>query len=106
MIADVVTAYVDGATAEGYPRTGTWRSCGRHCARCTPSASTTTTLMHGGDGRRARRADPEELLDALLDDARGAYARREAEIDGLTGAGAMRQLEAQRAAQRDRPQVA
>ena len=35
----------------------------------------------------------EELLDALLEDAENAYAKREAEIDGLAGEGSMRQLE-------------
>ncbi|CQD04861.1 preprotein translocase subunit SecA [Mycolicibacterium conceptionense] len=43
MLVDVITAYVDGATAEATPRTGTWPSCGRRSRPCTRSASTTTT---------------------------------------------------------------
>ncbi len=43
MLVDVITAYVDGATAEGYPRTGISKSCGPRCAPCTRWASTTTT---------------------------------------------------------------
>ena len=35
----------------------------------------------------------EELLDALVKDAERAYATREAELEGLAGEGAMRQLE-------------
>src|SRR6202007_1706514 len=35
----------------------------------------------------------EELLDALVEDAERAYAVREAELGGLVGEGAMRQLE-------------
>ena len=51
MINDVVTAYVNGATARATPRTGTSTSCGRRSGRCTRCSSTGRTLADD-DGRR------------------------------------------------------
>ena len=93
MLVDVITAYVDGATAEGYAEDWDLERCGGRCSRSTRWASTTTTCIDteavGEPGELTR----EELLDALIADADKAYAKREAEIEAMAGEGAMRQLE-------------
>ena len=93
MLGDVVTAYVDGATAEGYSEDWDLEKLWEALRTLYPVGIDHHHLMHGGDVGEPGELTREELLDALLDDARGAYARREAEIDGLAGEGAMRQLE-------------
>ena len=88
------------------PRTGTSRSCGRALKQLYPVGIDHHDLIDSDDvgepdelSRRgvARRADRRR---------RTAYAVREAEIDGIAGEGAMRQLERNVPAQRDGPQVA
>jgi preprotein translocase subunit SecA len=91
MIRDVVTAYVNGATAEGYAEDWDLEQLWTALKQLYPVSIKHTDLMH----RREEMDDltREELLDALLADAEEAYAKREAEIDELAGEGAMRQLE-------------
>ena len=92
MIDDVVSAYVDGATAEGYAEDWDVDELWRAMRTLYPLDSIRPGLPHRH--RRARDdVTPEELRDALLDDAHKAYAAREAEIDQVAGEGAMRQLE-------------
>ncbi len=93
MIDDVVSAYVDGATAEGYAEDWDvdelWRAM-----RTLYPLDLDPDLVFRTDIDGARDdVTPEELRDALLDDAHKAYAAREAEIDQVAGEGAMRQLE-------------
>jgi preprotein translocase subunit SecA len=92
MIADVVGAYVDGATAEGYAEDWDLDKLWTALGQLYP-----ITL-----DRKELTDDPAEdlsrdsLTAAVLDDARAAYAEREAEIDAVIGAqGGMRELERQ-----------
>ena len=91
MIRDVITAYVNGATAEGYAEDWDLDQLWTALKQLYPVEIKYADLMH----RREEVDDltREELLDALVKDAEGAYAKREAEIDGLAGEGAMRHLE-------------
>ncbi|WP_406265128.1 preprotein translocase subunit SecA [Nocardia sp. NBC_00881] len=95
MITDVTTAYVDGATADGYVEDWDlgklWTALGTLYPVGVDYKDLTGETEIGEAGELSR----EELLEALLDDAHDAYERREAEIDGLAGAGSMRNLERQ-----------
>ena len=74
------------------PRTGTSTSCGRRWARSTRSAWTARSSWTASIDDLTR----DTLAEAVLADAREAYARREAEIDAVIGAqGGMRELERQ-----------
>jgi preprotein translocase subunit SecA len=88
MITDVVTAYVNGATENGYAED--WD--------LDQLWSALRTLYPVGIKYEAIAEDTEDLtrdklLTAVLDDARAAYARREAELEEMAGPGAMRELE-------------
>ncbi|OLR90414.1 preprotein translocase subunit SecA [Actinokineospora bangkokensis] len=92
MITDVVTAYVDGATAEGYAEDWDHQKLWSALKSLYPVGVKWEDLVdraedEGGD------LDREFLLGALTDDALAAYAKREAEIDEKVGEGAMRELE-------------
>ena len=93
MLSDVIRAYVDGATAEGYSEDWDLEKLWEALRTLYPVGIDHHDLMHGADVGEPGELTREELLDALLDDAKAAYARREAEIDALAGEGAMRQLE-------------
>ncbi|MBV8993804.1 MAG: preprotein translocase subunit SecA [Pseudonocardiales bacterium] len=88
MLADVVTAYVNGATEHGYAED--WD--------LDQLWSALRTLYPVGVKYEAIADDTEDLtrdmlLGAVLDDARAGYARREAELEQMAGPGAMRELE-------------
>src|SRR6202045_574703 len=91
MIRDVVAAYVNGATAEGYAEDWDLDQLWTALKQLYPVGINYTDLMHRRD--EIDDLTREELLDAMQQDAERAYADREAEIDGLAGEGAMRQLE-------------
>jgi len=93
MLVDVITAYVDGATAEGYAED--WDLDGLWSALKTlyPVGIEHETLTHPDADSDRDELTREELLDALLKDAERAYAAREAELEEIAGEGAMRQLE-------------
>ena len=91
MIRDVVAAYVNGATAEGYAEDWDLDQLWTALKQLYPVGINSTDLMHRRD--EIDDLTREELLDAMQQDAERAYADREAEIDGLAGEGAMRQLE-------------
>ena len=93
MIADVVGAYVDGATAEGYAED--WDLDELWTALRTLYPITLDPKEVVGENEFGERDDisPEELKDTLVEDARAAYAAREEEIEGIAGEGAMRQVE-------------
>src|ERR1700736_5338491 len=91
MIRDVVAAYVNGATAEGYAEDWDLAQLWTALKQLYPVGINSTDLMHRRD--EIDDLTREELLDAMQQDAERAYADREAEIDGLAGEGAMRQLE-------------
>ncbi|MGE5696410.1 MAG: preprotein translocase subunit SecA [Candidatus Sericytochromatia bacterium] len=91
MIRDVVTAYVTGATAEGYAEDWDLEQLWTALKQLYPVGIDAKDLTHRHD--EMDDLTREELLDALLEDAEKAYAKREAEIDELAGEGSMRQLE-------------
>ena len=91
MIRDVVTAYVTGATAEGYAEDWDLDQLWTALKQLYPVGIEHESLTHRHD--EMDDLTREELLDALLKDAENAYTKREAEIDGLAGEGSMRQLE-------------
>ncbi|GAA4473253.1 preprotein translocase subunit SecA [Rhodococcus olei] len=93
MITDVVTAYVDGATAEGYVEDWDldqlWTALKTLYPVGIDHRDLTGETEHGERGDLSR----EELRAALLDDVRAAYATREAQIDAIAGENGMRELE-------------
>jgi len=93
MVDDVVTAYVDGATAEGYSEDWDLSALWDALKMLYPVGIDHHDLIDsnavGEDGELTR----DELREALLEDARRAYATREAELEAIGGEGAMRQLE-------------
>jgi len=94
MITDVFTAYVDGATAEGYVEDWDLEKLWDALKTLYPVGLDYRELT-GELAGEERDLTREDLLDALLDDAHSAYAKREQEIDGLAGEGSMRNLERQ-----------
>ncbi|MFD4251265.1 preprotein translocase subunit SecA [Amycolatopsis thermoflava] len=90
MLVDVLTAYVDGATAEGYAEDWDHEKLWTALKQLYPVSLNWEDLMEEHEDLSA-----EVLRDALVEDAKAAYARREADIDARVGEGAMRQLERQ-----------
>ncbi|MBF6228164.1 preprotein translocase subunit SecA [Nocardia abscessus] len=95
MITDVVSAYVDGATSEGYVEDWDLEKLWTALKTLYPVSLDYRDLTGETAVGEAGELTREELLEALLDDAHDAYERREAEIDGLAGEGSMRNLERQ-----------
>ncbi|WP_099020347.1 preprotein translocase subunit SecA [Mycolicibacterium palauense] len=93
MMVDVVTAYVDGATAEGYAEDWDLEKLWEALKTLYPVGIDHHDLLDSDAVGEPGELTREELLDALVEDAEQAYARREAEITELAGEGAMRQLE-------------
>jgi len=94
MITDVFTAYVDGATAEGYVEDWDLEKLWAALKTLYP-VSLDYRELTGELAGEQRDLTRDELLEAILDDAHAAYAKREQEIDGLAGEGSMRNLERQ-----------
>jgi preprotein translocase subunit SecA len=93
MLGDVVHAYIDGATAEGYAEDWDLDKLWTALGTLYPVGLDRAALV---DGDHADDLTREMLTEAVLADARDAYARREAEIDAVIGAqGGMRELERQ-----------
>ncbi len=91
MITAVVTAYVDGATAEGYVEDWDLEQLWSALKTLYPVGIDYRDLV--GDDAADSDLDRAGLLDALLTDARAAYATREQQIDEIAGEGGMRELE-------------
>ncbi len=92
MLVDVITAYVDGATGEGYAEDWDLDALWTALKTLYPVGIKHEDLTRPDDSERDELTR-DELLDALLKDAEHAYAAREAELEELAGEGAMRQLE-------------
>ncbi|MGO8770703.1 preprotein translocase subunit SecA [Mycobacterium sp.] len=93
MVRDVITAYVNGATAEGYAEDWDLEALWTALTTLYPVGISHETLTRlDGDSERDDLTR-DELLDALVADAERAYGVREAELEELAGEGAMRQLE-------------
>jgi preprotein translocase subunit SecA len=93
MVRDVVTAYVDGATVEGYAEDWDLDALWSALKTLYPLGIAHESLTHPDADSDRDDLTREELLDALLKDAEHAYATREAELEEIAGEGAMRQLE-------------
>ncbi|MDV6011575.1 preprotein translocase subunit SecA [Haloechinothrix sp. LS1_15] len=88
MLQDVVTAYVNEETKEGYAEDWDHERLWNALGALYPVSVTWEEL-----GEKYPDLDSDVLLDELLDDARAAYERREAEVEAAAGEGAMRELE-------------
>jgi len=93
MLVDVITAYVDGATAEGYAEDWDLEQLWTALKTLYPVGIDYHELLHADDVGEADDLSREELLEALLADAENSYAAREAQVDETAGTGAMRELE-------------
>ncbi len=92
MLGDVVHAYIDGATAEGYAEDWDLDKLWTALGTLYPIGLDRAKLVDGTIDDLTR----DTLAEAVVADAREAYARREAEIDTVIGArGGMRELERQ-----------
>jgi preprotein translocase subunit SecA len=88
MITDVVTAYVNGATENGYAEDWDLDQLWSALRTLYPVGVKYETIAD-----ETEDLTRDMLLAAVLDDARAAYARREAELEEMAGPGAMRELE-------------
>ncbi|SUA72978.1 preprotein translocase subunit SecA [Nocardia otitidiscaviarum] len=95
MITDVITDYVNAATAEGYVEDWDLDKLWTALKTLYPISIDYRDLTGESEHGEVGDLDRDELLDAILDDAHTAYEKREAEIDGLAGEGSMRNLERQ-----------
>ncbi|BBZ34827.1 preprotein translocase subunit SecA [Mycolicibacterium confluentis] len=93
MLVDVITAYVDGATAEGYSEDWDLEKLWEALRALYPVGIAHQDLLDSDAVGEPGELTREELLAALVEDAEKAYAKREAELEELAGEGAMRQLE-------------
>ncbi|MDG4664297.1 preprotein translocase subunit SecA [Mycobacterium sp. 236(2023)] len=93
MLVDVVTAYVDGATAEGYSEDWDLEKLWEGLKQLYPVSIDHHDLIDSDAVGEPGELTHDELLDALVSDAKRAYAAREAELEEIAGEGAMRQLE-------------
>jgi preprotein translocase subunit SecA len=88
MIADVVSAYVTGATSEGYAEDWDHEKLWTALKTLYPVEVEWEQLAESDEDLTA-----EFLHEAITDDVMRAYNEREATIDGQVGEGAMRELE-------------
>jgi preprotein translocase subunit SecA len=96
MLEDVIQAYVDGATAEGYAEDWDLDKLWTALRTIYPISIRWQDLAGDGDDDEVGDLTKEALYQAVLADAREAYARREAEVDALIAPlGGMRELERQ-----------
>ena len=93
MLVDVITAYVDGATAEGYSEDWDLESLWAALKTLYPIGIDHHDLVDSDAVGEPGELTREELLDALIEDAERAYAAREKQLEEIAGEGAMRQLE-------------
>jgi len=88
MLADVITAYVEGETTGGYAEDWDLDKLWTALRTLYPVGIRWQDLVESDVD-----LTPELLRQTVLDDARNAYDRRETEIDATVGEGAMRELE-------------
>jgi len=88
MLRDVVVERVDSSASEGYAEDWDHEQLWTDLKNIYP-------VSVSWDEIESRHADlkKDQLLEELLQDAHESYQRREAEIDGKVGEGAMRELE-------------
>ena len=93
MLVDVITAYVDGATAEGYSEDWDLEQLWGALRTLYPVGVDHHDLINSDTVGEAGDLTREELLSVLVADAEKAYAKREADVEAVAGPDAMRQLE-------------
>jgi len=93
MLIDVVTAYVNGATGEGYSEDWDLESLWSALRTLYPVGIDHHDLIDSDAVGEAGELTRDELLDSLIEDAKRAYAEREKQLEEIAGDGAMRQLE-------------
>ncbi|OKH61864.1 preprotein translocase subunit SecA, partial [Mycobacterium sp. SWH-M3] len=93
MLVDVITAYVDGATAEGYAEDWDLAKLWDALKTLYPVGIDHHDLIDSDAVGEPGELTRDELLDALIKDAERAYAEREKQLEEIAGEGAMRQLE-------------
>ncbi|MGH3976589.1 MAG: preprotein translocase subunit SecA, partial [Pseudonocardiaceae bacterium] len=90
MMTDVITAYIDGATENGYAEDWDLDQLWTALKTLYPIG-----IKHQDISDEFEDLTRDALLAAVLEDARAAYAHREAALEQVAGEGAMRQLERQ-----------
>ncbi|RUP30892.1 MAG: preprotein translocase subunit SecA [Mycolicibacterium sp.] len=93
MLVDVITAYVDGATAEGYAEDWDLAKLWDALKTLYPVGLDHHNLIDSDEVGEPGELTQDELREALIADAEKAYAKREADLEAIAGPGAMRQLE-------------
>ncbi|MEI6254032.1 MAG: preprotein translocase subunit SecA [Mycobacteriaceae bacterium] len=93
MLTDVVTAYVNGATVEGYAEDWDLEQLWGALRTLYPVGVDHHDLIDSDAVGEIGELTREELLEILVADAQKAYTKREADIDTIAGPGSMRQLE-------------
>ncbi len=93
MLVDVITAYVDGATAEGYSEDWDLGALWEALKLLYPVGIDYHHLIDSDAVGEPGELTRDELLAALIEDAEFAYAVRESELTEIGGETAMRQLE-------------
>jgi preprotein translocase subunit SecA len=88
MLTDVISAYVNAATSNGYAEDWDLDSLWTALRTLYP-----VSIRYEDIGDDVGDLTPEVLLEAVLADARQAYERREAELEEKAGKDAMRELE-------------
>jgi preprotein translocase subunit SecA len=88
MMTDVLTAYVNGATENGYAEDWDLDQLWTALRTLYPIG-----IKYEDIAESTEDLTRDGLLAAVLEDARAAYARREAEMEALAGPEAMRELE-------------
>jgi len=100
MLADVIRAYVDGATSNGYAEDWDLDALWNALSTLYPIGIRWQDLIDHEDDEsdpygEASELTPELIYEKVLADANAAYTRREAEIDAIIPAQGMRELERQ-----------
>ncbi|MCC5582239.1 preprotein translocase subunit SecA, partial [Microtetraspora sp. AC03309] len=90
MLVDVITAYVDGATAEGYAEDWDLAKLWEALKTLYPVGIDHHDLIDSDAVGEPGELTRDELLEALIADADRAYAEREKQLEELAGEGAMR----------------
>ncbi len=93
MIDEVIAAYVAGATAEGYVEDWDLDQLWTAIRTLYPIDLDPAQIVPENELGEREDISAQELTELLQADAHRAYGEREAEIDGIAGDGAMRQLE-------------
>jgi preprotein translocase subunit SecA len=101
MVSDVIAAYIDGATADGYAEDWDLDALWTALGTLYPIGIRWQDLVEAADRDDDAFGEPIELTrdlvyEAVLADAKESYQRREAEIDeAIPAQGGMRELERQ-----------